>query len=203
MEIFDWQNQDVLLISGVANTPLLFMICILRAHHICKCISHIYFPQILPSETTKQPETIPRYKSHTRVTGWLQPGYNRAAAHQCDIASHRKFSLWELGAQNWYSHRDNHKLLLLSSCIITSSAAAHPQVSTQKNPKQEEEYLRRSSHWGFVIPLAPKNFKAFSYLVQSTSQNHRTVCVGRASSSLLSRAQTSSTRTVCSIFCFH
>lgn len=102
MEIFDWQNQDVFLISGVANTSLPFMICILRAHHICKCISYIYFPQIFPSETTKQPETIPWYKSYTQgVTGWLQPGYNRAATHQCDTASRRKFSLWELRAQNW------------------------------------------------------------------------------------------------------
>lgn len=121
--------------AGMASTSLLFMF-ILRPHHICKCISHIYFPQIFPSETTKQPETVPWHKSHAQgVTSWFQPGYNRGTMHQCDAASRRKFSLWELWAQNWYSHRDNHKLLLLSSCITTSSAAAHPHISTQKQPQ--------------------------------------------------------------------
>lgn len=73
MEIFDWQDQDVFLISGMPNIPLRFVTCTLRAYHICKSICHIYFLQIFPSETTKQQETMPRYISHAEGVTKLTP----------------------------------------------------------------------------------------------------------------------------------
>lgn len=130
MEIFDWQDQDVFLISEDAKyITTVHDLHVKSSSQFANVLATIISHRSLPYKATRNYALIhhPHSKSHKDDSSQVM------TVHQYDTGSLTKFSFWELQAQNWYNHRDNHKLLLLWSCVSTSSAAVHPLRSLSLN----------------------------------------------------------------------